>query len=70
MRKLDFCQCINKGADQLCSNYTADQHLYYTESTIHLLLEIKISSVWPSSVTIQVGLCQTSSETPETNFLT
>ena len=23
----DFCICENKGADQLCSNYTADQRL-------------------------------------------
>ena len=39
MRKLDFCLCENKGADQLCSNCTADQHLCfrYTDSTIPLL---------------------------------
>ena len=36
MRKPDFYQCENKGADQLCSNCTADQRLCfrYTESTI------------------------------------
>ena len=32
------CLCDNKGADQLCSNYTADQRLCfrYTDSTISL----------------------------------
>ena len=29
MRKPDFCICENKGADQLCSNCTADQHLCF-----------------------------------------
>ena len=35
MRKLDFYQCENKGADQLCSNCTADQRLCfrYMDST-------------------------------------
>ena len=36
MRKPDFCLCENKGADQLRSNYEADQRLcfHYTDSTI------------------------------------
>ena len=40
MRKRDFCLCENKGADQLCSNCTADQRLcfHYSDSTISLLL--------------------------------
>ena len=40
MRKPDFCICDNKGADQLCSNCTADQRLcfHYSDSTIPLLL--------------------------------
>ena len=40
MRKQDFYLCENKGADQLCSNCTADQHLCfcYTDSTIPPLL--------------------------------
>ena len=40
-RKPDFCSCENKGADQLCSNSIADQHLcfHYTNSTILLLLK-------------------------------
>ena len=27
LRSIDFALCENKGADQLCSNCTADQHL-------------------------------------------
>ena len=39
MRKLDFCTCENKDADQLCGNSEADQRLCfrYTDSTIPLL---------------------------------
>ena len=29
MRKADFCLCKNKGADQLCSNCTAEQRLCF-----------------------------------------
>ena len=39
MRKPAFCICENKGANQLCSNCTADQRLYfrgYTDSIITL----------------------------------
>ena len=38
-RKLDFCICENKDADQLCGNREADQRLCfrYTDSTILLL---------------------------------
>ena len=70
-RKLDFCLCENKGADQLCSNCTADQRLCfrYSDSTIPLLLIAKISSIWPASVTVQAGLCRTWSEIPKTGFL-
>ena len=40
MRKPDFWLCENKGADQLCSNCTSDQHLCfrYTDRTISPLL--------------------------------
>ena len=71
MRKPDFCVCKNKGADQLCSNSEADQHLYfrYMDSTIPLLPKSEISSFYPSSVAVQAGLCQTWSETPKTGFL-
>ena len=61
VRKLDFCLCENKGADQLCSNCTADQRLCfrYTDSTILLLLKLEISVFKPVSVTVQAGLCET-----------
>ena len=70
MRKLDFCLCENKGADQLHSNCEADQRLYfrYMDSTIPLL-KSEISSYKPSSVAAQTGLCQTWSETLNTGFL-
>ena len=64
MRKPKICICETKGADQLCSNCTADQRLcfHYTDSTISLLLKSEISSFKPVSVTVQPGLCQTWSE--------
>ena len=72
MRKPDFCICENKGADQLCGNRTTDQRLCfrYTDSPITLLSKAEISSLKPSSVTVQPGLCRTWSETPKTGFLT
>ena len=71
MRKLNFRLCKNKGADQLCSNCTADQWLCfrYSDSTIPPLLIPKISRFYFSSVTVLAGLCQTRSETPKTSFL-
>ena len=71
VRKPEFCLCENKGTDQLRSNCEADQRLcfHYTDSTISLLLKCEISSFWPASVTVQVSLCQTWSETPKTSFL-
>ena len=43
MRKLDFCICENKDADQLRGNREADQRLCfrYTDSTIPLLPKSK-----------------------------
>ena len=72
MRKLAFCICENKDADQLHSNREANQPLCfrYTESTIPLLPKSEISSLQPSSVAVQPGLCRTWSETPKTRFLT
>ena len=69
-RKPDFCLCENKDADELRSNCEADQHLCfrYTDSTIPLLSKSKISSIQPSSVPAQTGLCQIRSETPKTSF--
>ena len=65
MRKSAFCICRNKDADQLCDNSTADQRLYfqYTDSTIPLLPKTEISSLQPSSVAVQLGLCCTWSGT-------
>ena len=60
MRKPDFCLLgENKGADQFRSNCKADQrHCFrYTDSTIPLLSKSKISSLLPSSVTVQPSLC-------------
>ena len=71
-RKRDFRLCENKGADQLCSNCTADQHLCFrhSDSTISVLPKSEISSFLPSSETVQACLCRTRSETPKTGFLT
>ena len=65
MGKPTICICENKGADQLCGNREADQRLCfrYTDSTIPLLLKSEISGFYPSSVTVQAGLCRTCSET-------
>ena len=66
MRKPAFCICENKDADQLRGNRVADLRLCfrYTNSTIPLLPISEISSLYPSSVTVQPGLCRTWSETP------
>ena len=60
-----ICTGENKGADQLHSNCEADQRLSfrYSDSTIPLLLKTEISSFYFKSVLVQVGLCQTCSET-------
>ena len=72
MRKTAFCICKNKDADQLHSNCAADQRLCfcYTDNTIPLLPKSEFSSLYPSSVAVQPGLCRTWSETPKTGFLT
>ena len=61
MGKPTICICENKDADQLRGNREADQRLCfrYSDSTIPLLSKSKISSFWPSPVTVQPGLCQT-----------
>ena len=63
--KPTICIGANQGADQLRSNCEADQGLCfrYKDSTIPVLSKSKISSLKPSSVTVQTGLCQTWSET-------
>ena len=57
MRKPAFCICENKAADQLRSNCAADQHLYfrYMDSAIPLLSISELSSLQPSSMTVQPG---------------
>ena len=72
MRNPALCICKNKDADQLRRNREADQRLCfrYTDSTITLLPKSEISSLQPSSVSAQPGLCRTRSETPKTGFLT
>ena len=72
MRKPAFCICENKDEDQLLGNREADQRLCfrYTDSTIPLLPKYEISSLQPSSVAVQPGLCRTRSETSKTGFLT
>ena len=65
MRKQKFCICQNKDADQLRGYREADQHLCfrYRDSLIPLLSKSEISSLLPSSVAVQPGLCRTRSET-------
>ena len=61
MRKLAFCIWENKDADHLRGNCEADQCLCirYIDSTIPLHPIYEISSLKPSRVDIQPGLCQT-----------
>ena len=56
IRKATICICKNKGADELCSNCTADQRLCfrYSDNTISLLLKSKVSSVKLSSDTVRL----------------
>ena len=65
MRKPTFCICENKDADQLRGNREADQCLCfrYLDSMIPLVSKSEISSLWPSSVAVQPGLCRARSET-------
>ena len=71
LRKLFFCICENKDADQLHSNLEADQRLCfrYLDSAIPLLPKYEISKLWPSPEAAQPGLCRTWSETSKTCFL-
>ena len=59
VRKPTFFICKNKDAAQLRGNSEADQRLCfrYIDSTIPLLPIYKISSLMPSSVAVQPGLC-------------
>ena len=55
VRKPAFCICENNDADQLRGDRGADQRLYfrYTDSTIPLLHNPEISSLYASSVAVQ-----------------
>ena len=57
MRKLAFCMCQNKGADQLHGYCAADQLLcfHYKGSTIPPLFKFKFPCLSPSSVVVQLG---------------
>ena len=59
-KKTTICIGKNKGTDQLCIKCGAYQCLcfFYMDSTIPLLSKSKISSLLPSSETVQAGLCQ------------
>ena len=61
MGKPTICIGKNKGADQLRSNCEADHRLCfrYMDGKIPLLSKSKISSLYPSSVTVQACLCWT-----------
>ena len=67
-----FAYAKNKDSDQLRGNGEADQRLCfrYTDSTILLLAKSEISSISPSPLIVQPGLCRIWSETPKTGFLT
>ena len=56
MRQACFCICINKDADQLCSNCAADQRLClrYMDSTIPLLSKSEMLSLLPTSMVVQL----------------
>ena len=61
MRKPALCICENKDADQFRGNREADQCVCFRhkDSTIPLLsIKYEISSLLPSSVAVQPGLCR------------
>ena len=72
MRKPAFYICENKDIDQLRGNREADQRLCfcYIDNTNPLLSKSEISSLQPSSVTAQPGLCGVWSENLKTGFFT
>ena len=72
MGKHAFCICDKIGTDQQRSfDRTVGQHLCfsYIDSTIPLLPKVEISSLQPSSVVVQTGLCRTWLVFPQTGFL-
>ena len=74
------CICESKGTAQLCGNYAADERLCFRyisskyspskyTGTVPLLPESKFSSLLPSYVAIQPGLCWTWFLPPTPGFL-
>ena len=82
VRKLAFCTCgflhmrlfaYAKTMTQISFAITAkliSAFFRYTDTIIPLLPKSEHSRLYPSSVTVQPGLCRTWSETPKTGFLT
>ena len=72
MHHLKTCFMLkHKYADQMGSNRATDQHLcfHFTDSTIPLLPKSEVLSLYAFFVVVQLGLCRTWSETPQTGFL-
>ena len=69
MRKPTLCICENKDADQLRGNRKADQRLCFRYMDSMIPTKFQSSSLLPSSVAAQPGLCRTSSETRILVFL-
>ena len=67
MKKAVFCICENKDA---VLNRKAGQRLCFHNKVrmIHLLPKFEISSLFPSYVAEQPGLCWSWSESPKTGF--
>ena len=72
MRKLAFCMCENKDADQLCGTAQLISAFVFATRIVQslCLLNPKFQASICISVTAQPGLCGTWSETPKTGFLT
>ena len=64
-------KCENKDTHQHCGNCQADQLLClcYRDSTVSLLPKSRISSIQPSPLAVQPGLCLTWLETKKAGFL-
>ena len=60
LRKILFCICENKDADQFRESAPLFSHI---DIAIPILSKSEISSLQPSSVAVQHGLCLTRSET-------
>ena len=70
MRRSTFCIYENKGANQLCGNHAANQHLCFQYIVVPLLSKSDLFQVPTHLLWLyrQPGLCQTWSETLKTGF--